>query len=155
LKSAFYAVKAAVGPMMEQGRGGSFAFISSIGGISGLQGQAPYSAAKAGLISLVRTLALEYGMEGIRFNTVAPGIIRTPQIDEIATPEHRADQARLVPLRRMGKPDDVAKAILFLVSDLASYVSGQTLNVDGAASAKYQLPAFWAEWEREPEAAQR
>src|SRR3954452_6910499 len=100
MKSAVNAVKAAVGGMIAEGRGGSFAFVSSIGGISGLQGQAPYSAAKAGLISLVKTLALEYGMENIRFNTVAPGIIHTPQIDEMSTPEHRAQQSRLVPLRR-------------------------------------------------------
>lgn len=149
LKPAVNAVRAAVGPMTEQGRGGAFAFISSIGGLSGLPGQAPYSAAKAGLMSLVKTLALEYGMEGIRFNAVAPGIIRTPEIDRISTPEHRASQERLVPLRRMGTPDDVARALLFLVSDLGAYVTGQTLAVDGGVTAKYQLPAFWAAWEQD------
>lgn len=149
LRSAVHAVQAAVGPMIEQGGGGSFVFISSIGGLSGLPGQAPYSAAKAGLMSLVRTLALEYGMEGIRFNTVAPGIISTPEIARISTPEHRAAQERLVPLRRMGRPEDVGKAILFLASDLGSYVTGQTLAVDGGVTAKYQLPAFWADWERD------
>jgi 3-oxoacyl-[acyl-carrier protein] reductase len=149
LKPAVNAARAAVGPMMEQGRGGAFVFISSIGGLSGLPGQAPYSAAKAGLMSLVRTLALEYGMEGIRFNAVAPGIIHTPEIDRISTPEHRALQERLVPLRRMGSPDDVARAILFLASDLGGYVTGQTLCVDGGVTAKYQLPAFWADWERD------
>ena len=149
LQPAANVVKAAVGPMIEQGRGGSFVFISSIGGLSGLPGQAPYAAAKSGLMSLVKTLALEYGMEGIRFNAVAPGIIHTPEIDRISTPEHRAEQERLVPLRRMGTPDDVARAILFLASDLASYVSGQTLAVDGAVTAKYQLPAFCADWERD------
>lgn len=148
LKPAVNAVRAAVGPMTAQGLGGSFAFVSSIGGLSGLPGQAPYSAAKAGLMSLVKTLALEYGMEGIRFNAVAPGIIRTPEIDRISTPEHRAAQEQLVPLRRMGTPDDVARTLLFLVSDLGAYVTGQTLAVDGGVTAKYQLPAFWAEWER-------
>ena len=147
LKTARNAVQAAAGPMIEQGRGGSFAFIASIGGISGLPGQAPYSAAKAGLMSLVKTLALEYGMEKIRFNAVAPGIIHTPEIARISTPEHRAEAERNIPLRRMGRPDDVAKAILFLVSDLGSYVTGQTLAVDGGVTAKYQLPAFWAEWD--------
>jgi NAD(P)-dependent dehydrogenase (short-subunit alcohol dehydrogenase family) len=149
LKPAVNAVRAAVGPMIEQGCGGAFVFISSIGGLSGLPGQAPYSAAKAGLMSLVRTLALEYGMEGIRFNAVAPGIIHTPEIDRISTPEHRAAQERLVPLRRMGRPEDVARAILFLASDLGGYVTGQTLAVDGGVTAKYQLPAFWADWERD------
>lgn len=149
LKPAVNAVRAAVGPMTEQGRGGAFAFISSIGGLSGLPGQAPYSAAKAGLMSMVKTLALEYGMEGIRFNAVAPGIIHTPEIDKISTPEHRAAQEKLVPLRRMGTPDDVARALLFLVSDLGAYVTGQTLAVDGGVTAKYQLPAFWAEWEQD------
>ncbi len=147
--AAVNAVRAGVPQMMEQGRGGRYAFISSIGGLSGLPGQSPYSAAKSGLMSLVRTLALEYGMEGIRFNAVAPGIIYTPEIARISTPEHRAEQEKLVPFRRMGTPDDVAQAILFLVSDLASYVTGQTLCVDGGVTAKYQLPAFWAEWERD------
>ena len=110
---------------------------------------APYSAAKAGLISLVKTLALEYGMEGIRFNAVAPGIVYTPEIARISSPEHRAEQEKLIPLRRMGRPEDIAKAILFLVSDLGGYVTGQTLAVDGGATAKYQLPAFWAEWDRD------
>lgn len=149
LKPAVHAARAAVGPMIEQGRGGSFVFISSIGGLSGLPGQAPYSAAKSGLMSLVKTLALEYGMEGIRFNAVAPGIIFTPEIARISTPEHRAAQEKLVPLRRMGLPQDVGKAILFLASDLGGYVSGQTLAVDGAVTAKYQLPAFWADWEQD------
>jgi NAD(P)-dependent dehydrogenase (short-subunit alcohol dehydrogenase family) len=149
LKPAVYSVQAAAGRMIEQGRGGSFAFISSIGGMSGLPGQAPYSAAKAGLMSLVKTLALEYGMERIRFNAVAPGIVYTPEIARISRPEHRAEQERLVPLRRMGRPEDVAKAILFLVSELGGYVTGQTLAVDGGVTAKYQLPAFWADWERD------
>jgi NAD(P)-dependent dehydrogenase (short-subunit alcohol dehydrogenase family) len=149
LRPGVHAVQTAVPHMIEQGRGGAFAFIASIGGISGLPGQAPYSAAKAGLMSLVKTLALEYGMEGIRFNAVAPGIILTPEIERISTAEHRAAQEKLVPFRRMGSPEDVAKAILFMVSDLASYVTGQTLSVDGGVTAKYQLPAFWAEWERD------
>ncbi|MBF6621068.1 MAG: SDR family oxidoreductase [Patulibacter sp.] len=148
-KPAVYAVQSAVGPMIEQGGGGSFVFISSIGGLSGLPGQAPYSAAKAGLMSMVKTLALEYGMEGIRFNAVAPGIIHTPEIDRISTPEHLAVQTKQVPLRRMGRPDDVAKAILFLASDLGGYVTGQTLAVDGGVTGKYQMPAFWAEWEQD------
>jgi 3-oxoacyl-[acyl-carrier protein] reductase len=149
LRAAVNAVRAGVPQMIEQGDGGSFVFISSIGGLCGLTGQAPYSAAKAGLMSLVKTLALEYGMEKIRFNAVAPGIILTPEIERISTPEHRATQERLVPIRRMGLPSDVAKAILFLVSDLADYVTGQTLAVDGGVTAKYQLPAFWAEWEQD------
>jgi NAD(P)-dependent dehydrogenase (short-subunit alcohol dehydrogenase family) len=149
LRPGVHVVQSAVPHMIEQGRGGAFAFISSIGGISGLPGQAPYSAAKAGLMSLVKTLALEYGMERIRFNAVAPGIILTPEIERISTAEHRAAQEKLVPFRRMGRPDDVAKAILFMVSDLASYVTGQTLSVDGGVTAKYQLPAFWAEWEQD------
>lgn len=149
LKPAVNVVRAAVGPMIEQGRGGSFVFISSIGGLSGLPGQAPYSAAKAGLMTLVKTLALEYGMENVRFNAVAPGIIATPEIERISTPEHRAEQGKLVPLRRMGQPRDVGKAILFLASDLGGYVTGQTLAVDGGVTAKYQLPAFWADWEQD------
>jgi NAD(P)-dependent dehydrogenase (short-subunit alcohol dehydrogenase family) len=149
LMTAANAVHAAAGPMIDQGRGGAFAFISSIGGISGLPGQSPYSAAKAGLISLVKTLALEYGMEGIRFNAVAPGIVNTPEIARISTQEIRDEAERNIPLRRMGRPEDIAKVILFLVSDLGSYVTGQTLAVDGGVTAKYQLPAFWAVWDQD------
>jgi NAD(P)-dependent dehydrogenase (short-subunit alcohol dehydrogenase family) len=149
LKPAVNVVSATVGPMMAQRTGGAFVFISSIGGLSGLPGQAPYSAAKAGLMTLIKTLALEYGMEGIRFNAVAPGIIHTPEIERISTPEALDLQRKLVPLRRMGGPDDVAKAILFLASDFSSYVSGQTLAIDGGVTAKYQLPAFWADWEQD------
>ena len=149
LQTAVNAVKGGAPAMIDQGRGGSFVFISSIGGLQGLPGQSHYSAAKSALMTLVKTLALEYGMEGIRFNAVAPGFIVTPEIERISTPEHRAEQERLIPLRRAGRPEDVARAILFLASDLSSYVSGQTLVVDGAVTAKYQLPAFWATWENE------
>jgi NAD(P)-dependent dehydrogenase (short-subunit alcohol dehydrogenase family) len=149
LKSAVNAVRAGVPVMMEQGTGGVFTFISSIGGLSGLTGQSPYAAAKSGLMSLVKTLSVEYGMEGIRFNAVAPGIILTPEIERISTAEDRAVQEKLVPYRRMGSPTDVANAILFLSSALADYVSGQTLSIDGGVTAKYQLPAFWATWEQD------
>jgi 3-oxoacyl-[acyl-carrier protein] reductase len=148
LKTGRNAAQTAVPRMIEQGRGGAFAFISSIGGISGLPGQSPYSAAKAGLISLVKTLALEYGMERIRFNAVAPGIVQTPEIERISSAEVLDEAARNIPLRRVGRPDDIAKAILFLVSDLGGYVTGQTLSVDGGVTAKYQLPAFWATWDQ-------
>jgi 3-oxoacyl-[acyl-carrier protein] reductase len=149
LNAAVNSVRAATPVMIEQGTGGVFTFISSIGGLTGLTGQAPYAAAKSGLMSLVKTLSVEYGMEKIRFNAVAPGIILTPEIERISTPEDRAVQEKLVPTRRMGRPADVGNAILFLCSDLASYVSGQTLNVDGGVTAKYQLPAFWATWEND------
>ena len=147
LNPAYHAVHAAVGHMMTKGQGGAFVFISSIGGVTGLPGQAPYSAAKAGLMSLVKTLALEYGMESIRFNTVAPGIIATPEMATVTTPEQRAERGRTVPMRRMGDPEDVAKVVLFLASDLAGYVTGQTVVVDGGVTSKYQVPVFWASWE--------
>jgi 3-oxoacyl-[acyl-carrier protein] reductase len=149
LKPPVNVVHAAVQTMMEQGTGGAFVFISSIGGLTGLPGQTPYSAAKAGLNTLVKTLALEYGMEGIRFNAVAPGLIHTPEIDRISTPAALETAGKLVPIRRMGTPQDVAKAILFLASDFGGYITGQTLVVDGGVTAKYQLPAFWADWEQD------
>lgn len=98
-----------------------------------------YGAAKAGLIALTKTLAVELAAAGIRVNSVAPGAVRTPRLMEITTEERRAESARHVPLGRLAEPEEIAKVVLFLASDLASYVTGQTIVADGGATAQFPL----------------
>lgn len=120
-------------------RGGSMVFIASVSGIAGAQYHAAYGAAKAALMSWVRTLAVELGPQGIRANAVAPGTTLTPRVEAMVG--DRQEQAgRVAPLGRLAKPEDVAAAALFLASPLAGYVSGQTLVVDGGVTAKFPYP---------------
>jgi 3-oxoacyl-[acyl-carrier protein] reductase len=128
LESAFTLVRAAI-PALRDG-GGSIVLISSINGTRGKVGQAAYAASKAGLEALARTSARELGPSGVRVNAVAPGWIDTPMT--AAVPEAfrmRATDESV--LGRVGVPDDVARAVLFLVSDLSRHVTGQVLRVDG------------------------
>ena len=129
LKSAFYLCGAVAKPMMKQ-RSGSIVLMSSIVGIMGNAGQAAYSAAKAGLLGLTKSLAKELGSRNIRVNAVAPGLIET------AMTEKMPDQAReyllaQAALGRAGTPEDVSGAVTFLCSEAAGYITGQTLVVDG------------------------
>src|SRR5438046_712002 len=94
--------------------------------------------AKAGLISLVKTFAIELAPKGVRVNAVAPGAI-TPRVLAATTEERREASARSIPLGRMGEPEEIAKVATFLASDLASYVTGQTVVADGGASVKFPL----------------
>ena len=94
---------------------------------------------KAGLISLVKTFAVELAPRGVRVNAVAPGAIRTPRVLTATTEERRAASARSIPLGRMGEPEEIARVVTFLASDLASYVTGQTVVADGGASVKFPL----------------
>ncbi|MFW6222460.1 MAG: 3-oxoacyl-[acyl-carrier-protein] reductase [Bacteroidota bacterium] len=130
LKSAFNFIKA-VQPTMLKQRQGSIINMSSVVGVSGNAGQANYSASKAGLIGLAKSVAKELGSRGIRANAIAPGFIiteMTGQLDE----EVKKNWEQQIPLRRGGTPEDVANVALFLASDLSSYVSGQVINVCGA-----------------------
>ena len=129
LKSAFNFVHACTPVMMKQ-RSGSIINMSSVVGVSGNAGQANYSASKAGMIGLAKSVAKEFGSRGIRANAIAPGFIET-EMTHALTDEQRAKWAELIPLRRGGSPDEVAKVTLFLASDLSSYVSGQVINVCG------------------------
>ena len=129
LKGAFNCIKAAARPMMKQ-RSGSIINIASVVGVMGNAGQANYTASKAGLIGLTKTVAKEFSSRNIRANAVAPGFIESHMTDML-TDEVKAKYFDAIPLSRFGKTEDVAKAVLFLASDLSSYVTGQTINVDG------------------------
>jgi 3-oxoacyl-[acyl-carrier protein] reductase len=129
LKSAFNFIHACTPIMMKQ-RSGSIINMSSVVGVSGNAGQANYSASKAGMIGLAKSVAKELGTRGIRANAIAPGFIET-EMTHALTDEQRAKWSELIPLRRGGSPEEVAKVTLFLASDLSSYVSGQVINVCG------------------------
>lgn len=129
LKSAFNFIHACT-PIMARQRGGSIINMSSVVGVSGNAGQCNYSASKAGLIGLSKSIAKEMGPRGIRSNCIAPGFIDTDMTE--ALPENlRQEWEKQIPLRRAGKPEDVAKTALFLASDLSSYVTGQVINCCG------------------------
>ena len=134
LRGAFFAVQKAL-PLM--GKGGSIVLTGSIGGVLGLPGNVVYAAAKAGLRAVGRNLATELVAEGIRVNVVSPGptetpiINRNPGMDAGAVSAMRAMMIDAVPMKRMGEADEVAKAMLFLASDEASFITGIDLFVDG------------------------
>ena len=125
LSSAFYVSQPVVKVMMKQ-RSGAIVNMASVVGVSGNAGQANYSAAKAGLIGLTKTLAKELGSRGIRVNAVAPGFINTDMTKDLDTSKF----TDFIPLKRLGEPEDIAKAVKFLAVD-AQYVTGQVLEVDG------------------------
>ena len=130
LKSAFNFIHACT-PIMAKQRGGSILNMSSVVGVSGNAGQCNYSASKAGLIGLAKSIAKEMGPRGIRANCIAPGFIITDMTN--ALPEKvRQEWETKIPLRRGGTPEDVANVALFLGSDLSSYVSGQVIHCCGA-----------------------
>ncbi len=130
LKSAYNFIHA-VTPVMSRQKGGSIINMSSVVGVSGNAGQCNYSASKAGMIGLAKSIAKEMGPRGIRANCIAPGFIVSDMTN--ALPEAvREAWAKTIPLRRGGTPEEVAKVALFLASDLSSYVSGQVINCCGA-----------------------
>ncbi|MFI3317657.1 MAG: 3-oxoacyl-[acyl-carrier-protein] reductase [Rikenellaceae bacterium] len=130
LKSAFNFVHA-VTPIMAKQRGGSIINMSSVVGVSGNAGQCNYSASKAGMIGLAKSIAKEMGPRGIRANAIAPGFIITEMTDKLPE-EVKQGWYNQIPLRRGGTTEDVAKVALFLASDLSSYVSGQVIHCCGA-----------------------
>ncbi len=129
LKSAFNMIHAVTPVMMKQ-RSGSIINMASVVGVSGNAGQANYSASKAGMIGLAKSIAKEMGSRGIRANSIAPGFIITDMTHALSE-EVRKEWEAQIPMRRGGTPEDVANAATFLASDLASYVTGQTIHVCG------------------------
>ena len=130
LKSAFNYIHA-VCPIMSQQRGGNIISMSSVVGMAGNAGQCNYSASKAGLIGLTKSIAKEMGPRGVRANCIAPGFIISEMTDKLPE-ETRKALAKSIPLRRGGSVDEVAGVALFLASELSSYVSGQVISVCGA-----------------------
>ena len=130
LKSAFNFIHA-VTPVMAKQRSGSIINMSSVVGVSGNAGQCNYSASKAGMIGLAKSIAKEMGPRGIRANCIAPGFIITDMTNQLSQ-EVKDQWAQQIPMRRGGTPEDVANVALFLASDLSSYVSGQTIHCCGA-----------------------
>lgn len=129
LRGAFLASQAVIRGMMKE-RKGSIIHVGSIVGITGNPGQAAYCAAKAGLIGLAKSMARELAPRNIRVNVVAPGFIETDMTHEL-TPEQKEAIFKAIPLGRIGKPEEIAEAVVFLASPASTYVTGQTIIVDG------------------------
>ena len=129
LKSAFNFVHAIVPVMMRQ-RSGSIINMASVVGVHGNAGQCNYSASKAGMIGLAKSIAQEIGSRGVRANAIAPGFIITAMTDSLSE-DIKKEWCQKIPLRRGGTPEDVANIATFLASDMSSYVSGQVIQVDG------------------------
>ena len=129
LKGAFLVTRAALKPMIKQRRG-KIINVSSVMGLIGNPGQANYSASKAGLLGFTRAVAKEVGSRNIQINAVAPGFVETAMTAFIK-PEQRDEIIRRIPAGRLGDPEDVARAVVFLCSEGANYITGQTLAIDG------------------------
>jgi len=140
LRAPMLSTAAAARRMAQSGQGGSIVLVASLVGLSAMPFGAAYAASKAGIMSLTRTAAVELGPLGIRVNSVAPGSVRTPKSEAHTppAPESEAERAA-VPLQRRGAPADIANAALFFLSDLAGWVTGQVLAVDGGSAAR---PSF-------------
>ncbi len=129
LKGAFNCIKAVTRPMMKQ-RSGSIINMASVVGVMGNAGQANYCASKAGLIGLTKSTARELASRGIRANAIAPGFIESAMTDKLSD-EVKQQYFKSIPLARFGKTDDIANTAAFLASDMASYITGQVINIDG------------------------
>ncbi len=137
LTGTFNTAKACLPSLIKQG--GSFVAVSSDAGVVGAQGYAAYSAAKHGLIGLVKSMALDYGQRGIRTNAVAPSFVETAMADRIfeSDPASQTYYAGTVPLGRFARADEIASAVFHLLSDESSYVNGMVYRIDGGSTAGY------------------
>jgi 3-oxoacyl-[acyl-carrier protein] reductase len=129
LKSVFNLTKAVIKPLMKEKKG-SIINITSVVGVSGNAGQANYAASKAGMIGFTKSVAQELGSRNIRCNAIAPGFIET-EMTAVLDPKVKEEWEKGIPLRRAGKADEVADAVIFLASDMSTYISGQVLQVCG------------------------
>lgn len=129
LVGAFHMIKHLCGPFMKQ-KHGTIINITSVSGMMGNPGQANYSAAKAGLIGLTKTVAKELAPRGITCNAIAPGFIETDMTDKLSDAA-KETAAKLIPLKKMGRPEDIANTAVFLASGSAAYITGEVIKVDG------------------------
>lgn len=136
LKGAWYCMKAEIPKMLA--KGGAIVNCSSIAGLVGFAGSAAYVASKHGIVGLTKAAALDYATEGIRVNAVCPGVIETPMVDRATggSAEAKAQYAAAEPMGRLGCPEEIAEAVIWLCSDGASFVTGQALAVDGGWVAR-------------------
>jgi meso-butanediol dehydrogenase/(S,S)-butanediol dehydrogenase/diacetyl reductase len=143
LTAVFGGLRAAV-PLMRRSGGGAVVNVASISGLAGDRGLAAYNAAKAGVVNLTRTAALELASAGIRVNAVCPGLIDTPALQRAfgRLPERAAAARAAIPLGRFGTADEVAAAIVFLAAPEAAYITGTTLVVDGGLTAATGIPTL-------------
>jgi NAD(P)-dependent dehydrogenase (short-subunit alcohol dehydrogenase family) len=137
LTGVWRCMKAEIPPMLATG-GGTIVNCSSVAGLVGFAGSAPYVASKHGLLGLTKTAALEYASQGIRVNAICPGVIATPMVDRVTkgNPEVEQQLIGMEPIGRMGSSDEIADAVLWLCSDGASFVVGHPLVVDGGMVAR-------------------
>ena len=137
LKGVYLCLKAEIARMLGTGAGGAIVNTASVAGVEGAKNLPAYVASKHGVMGLTRTAALEYATRGIRVNAVCPGPIRTRMLESIMEENPRMEPAMIaaVPMRRLGAPEEIAEAVVWLCSDRASYVTGQGLVVDGGFTA--------------------
>lgn len=136
LKAIWLSIKYEIEAFLKQGTGGAIVNTSSWLAIGGLPGSTIYSASKAGMDGLLRPAALEVASQGIRINNINPGIIDTPMLRRLADDEAMKPFIRQIPMQRLGESEDVAEAILWLCSDAAAYITGQSIVIDGG----YAIP---------------
>jgi NAD(P)-dependent dehydrogenase (short-subunit alcohol dehydrogenase family) len=139
LTHAFLAIQVGGKAIAEAG-GGAMVFVASMSGLTQISGQVAYGAAKAALIQLVSGMGLEFGPSHVRVNAVAPGFVRTPRLNTMLNEEQWGQIGNLIPLGAPASPSEIAGPILFLCSDLASHITGQTLLVDGGIAGVVHLP---------------
>ena len=137
LKGVYLCLKAEIAHMLRQEGGGAVVNTASVAGVEGAKNLPAYVASKHGVVGLTRTAALEYATRGIRVNAVCPGPIRTRMLEALMEENPRMEPAMIaaVPMRRLGKPEEIAEAVVWLCSDRASYVTGQGIVVDGGFTA--------------------
>ncbi len=137
LKGVWASMKYEIPEMLKNENGGTVVNCSSVAGLIGFPNLAPYVASKHGVIGLTKTAALEYAEQNIRVNAVCPGVIKTPMVDRVTggDPELEKQYAEMSPMKRMGKPEEIATTVVWLCSDNASYITGGTITVDGGMTS--------------------